>query len=134
MLFIKVPRWNRDRFGLDKQHCLDALCVGDLVGVHLPVMRTLLITAQGRGRYQRTNVDASGFPRGYLTREKRLHGFSTGDLVRAQVPGHLKTGGIQVGRVAVRTSGSFRVGRVDGINVKYCRIVQRLDGYGYALH
>src|SRR6266566_1100125 len=125
-------RWNRDRFGIKKAHCLDALCVGELTGVRLPALRTLVITAQGRGRYQRTNVDSSGFPRGYYTREKRIGGFSTGDLVRAEVPGNLKTGGMHLGRIAVRASGSFRVGKMDGINAKYCRVVQRLDGYDYA--
>jgi hypothetical protein len=67
-----------------------------------------------------------------LTRQKRIRGFSTGDLVRAEVPGHLKTRGVHLGRVAVRASGSFRMGKVDGINAKYCRVVQRADGYGYA--
>ncbi len=127
-------RWNRDRFGIKKAHCLDALCVGELAGVHVPALRTLVITAQGRGRYQRTNVDAAGFPRGYYTREKRIRGFSTGDLVQAEVPEHLKTGGVHLGRVAVRASGSFRVGKMDGINAKYCRVVQRLDGYDYVFH
>jgi len=126
-------RWNRERFGIDKAHCHDALCVGDLAGIHLPALRILLITAQGRGSYQRTNVDAFGFPRGYLSRHKRVRGFATGDLVRAKVPGHLGTAGIHVGRVAVRSSGSFRVGSVDGINAKYCQIVQHRDGYSYAV-
>ena len=127
-------RWNRDRFGIKKTHCFDALCVGELTGVRLPALRPLVIIAQGRGRYQRTNVDAAGFPRGYLTREKRIRGCSTGDLVRAVVPGHLKTGGVHLGRIAVRASGSFRVGTIDGINARYCRVVQRLDGYDYAFH
>ena len=126
-------RWNRDRLGIEKAHCLDALCVGDMAGVHVPVSRTLSITAQGRGSYRRTNVDESGFPRGYLTREKRMRGFSTGDLVRARVPKHLKTGGMHLGRVAVRASRSFRVGKTDGISAKYCQVVQRADGYSYAL-
>jgi len=126
-------RWNRDRLGMKKAHCLDALCVGELAGVRLPALRTLVVTAQGRGRYQRTNVDESGFPRGYLTREKRVRGFSTGDLVRARVPERLKAGGVHVGRVAVRASGSFRVGKMDGISAKYCRVVQRADGYSYVL-
>ncbi len=126
-------RWNRARFGIEKAHSLDALCVGEVAGVHVPVSRTLSITAQGRGSYQRTNVDESGFPRGYLTREKRIRGFSTGDLVRARVPEHLKTGGVHVGRVAVRASGSFRVGKMDGISAKYCQVIQRADGYSYAL-
>jgi len=126
-------RWNRSRFGVEKTHALDALCVGELAGVRMPPMRTLAIRAQGRGSYQRTNVDDSGFPRGYLTRTKRIRGFSTGDLVQARVPDHLKTGGRHVGRVAVRASGSFRVGKVDGINASYCSLVQRADGYGYGL-
>ena len=61
-------RWNRDRFGIEKDHCLDALCVGDLAGVVRPPSRILVIRAQGRGSYQRTNVDGAGFPRGYFTR------------------------------------------------------------------
>lgn len=130
-------RWNRDRFGIAKDHCLDALCVGKLGGVVCPDSRVLIIQAQGRGSYQRTNVDASGFPRGYLTRQKRIRGFSTGDLVRAEVPAlsasgkPLKTAGRHVGRVAVRATGSFRVGKIDGINAKYCQVLQRADGYAY---
>ena len=124
-------RWNRDRFGIEKDHCLDALCVGDLAGVERSPSRMLVIRAQGRGSYRRTNVDGSGFPRGYLTRAKRMRGFSTGDLVRATVPAPLKTAGVHVGRVAVRASGSFRVGKVDGINAKYVALLQRKDGYEY---
>jgi 5-methylcytosine-specific restriction endonuclease McrA len=126
-------RWNRERFGIEKAHSLDALCVGDLVGVSMSCSLTLVISAQGRGSYQRTNADASGFPRGYLTRAKRMRGCSTGDLVRAEVPAHLKTAGAHVGRVAVRASGSFRVGKLDGISAKYCSVVQRADGYSYTL-
>ena len=118
-------RWNRDRFGIEKAHCLDALCVGDVAGVRVPASRTLSISAQGRGSYQRTNVDASGFPRGYLTRAKRMRGEASGDLVCARVPGHLKTAGVHAGRVAVRASGSFRIGEMDGISAKYCQVVQR---------
>ena len=125
-------RWNRDRFGIEKEHYLDALCVGNLVGVQRPTGRVLLIQAQGRGSYPRTNVDGSGSPRGYLTRQKLIGGFATGDLVRAVVPEPLKTAGKHVGRVAVRASGSFRVGKTDGINAKYVSLIQRRDGYEYA--
>ena len=90
------------------------------------------IESAGRGSHCRTNVDGSGFPRGYLTREKRIRGFSTGDLVRAVVPAPLKTAGVHTGRVAVRASGSFRVGKVDGINARYCVLLQRTDGYTYS--
>jgi hypothetical protein len=124
-------RWNRDRFGIEKDHCLDALCVGELAGVQAGKRLVLLIKASGRGSYQRSRVNASGFPRGYLTRQKRIRGFGTGDLVKAVVPAGLKTAGIYVGRVAVRASGSFRVSKKDGINVRYLSLLQRADGYEY---
>jgi len=114
-------------------HALDALCVGELAGVEAGSLRTLRVSAQGRGRYGRTLVNDSGFPRGYLMRQKRVRGFQTGDLVRAEVPSQLKTRGVHTGRVAVRASGSFRVGKVDGINAKYCRLLQSCHGYSYGL-
>ncbi len=130
-------RWNRERFGVEKDHALDAVCVGEMADVQSPPMRTLQITAQGRGRYSRTQVKG-GFPVGYLLRQKRVKGIQTGDLVLAEVPEvargkKLSTHGRHRGRVAVRATGSFRVGSVDGINAKYCRVLQRADGYGIGL-
>jgi hypothetical protein len=55
----------------------------------------------------------------------------TGDMVRAEVPPGEKAA-IHVGRVAVRASGSFRVGDADGINAKFCKPLHRADGHGYA--
>ena len=126
-------RFNRSCFGVEKTHAYDAACVGDMAGVEVGAGRTLRIVAHGRGGYQRTNVDDSGFPRGYLMRRKRVRKFQTGDLVKAVVPLPLKTAGTHIGRVAVRATGSFRVGKVDGINAKYCRMVQRSDGYDSVL-
>lgn len=123
--------FNREQFGLPKFHACDALCVGEIVGVQVGRLRTLLIGATGRGTYCRTNVNKAGFPRGYLPRQKLVHGFITGDLVEALVPGHLKTAGRHRGRVAVRTSGYFRISKTDGISFRYCRLLQRGDGYSY---
>ncbi len=95
----------------------------------------LVIEATGRGSYQRTRLDAFGFPRGYLTREKRIQGFQTGDKVSAKVPTGKKAG-IHTGRVAVRATGSFniqtRAGVVQGISHRHCRVIQRAGGYGYS--
>jgi hypothetical protein len=124
-------RWNRARWGIEKTHAHDALCVGRMDGVVRGRGLTLAIKATGRGSHCRTNVDNSGFPQGYLTRQKHIRDFSTGDLVRAVVPAHLKTAGVHVERVVVRASGSFRVGRIDGINARYCLLLQRADGYEY---
>ena len=60
-----------------------------------------------RGRYKRTRLDKFGFPRGYLTRQKAVKGFQTGDLVRAEVPASSKKAGTYIGRVAIRATGSF---------------------------
>jgi hypothetical protein len=129
-------RFNRARFGIEKTHALDALCVGELFGVVKGSLKTLSIQAMGRGDHCRTLWTDTGFPRGYKMRQKRVAGFATGDRVEAIVPARLKTAGIHVGRVAVRSSRSFsirtRQRKVDGINAGYCRLVQRGDGYEYA--
>jgi hypothetical protein len=59
----------------------------------------------GRGSYQRTRVTADRFPWGYLMRTKSVHGFQTGDIVRADVPKGKKVG-TYTGRVAIRETGS----------------------------
>ena len=129
-------KWNRTRFGLPKTHSLDAACVGDVDRVADWKGPVLSSKATGRGSYQRTRLDAFGFPRGILTRKKSHFGFATGDLVRAVVTTGKKIG-TYVGRVAVRASGSFNIqtgsGVVQGISRKVCRLLQRADGYGYSL-
>jgi hypothetical protein len=88
-----------------------------------------------RGRYQRTRLTKQGFPRGYLTRSKRAFGFQTGDLVKVVVTTGQKFGSY-VGRVAIRASGRFNIQTtlrlVQGISHRFCALIQRADGYGYA--
>ena len=132
-------KWNRIRSDLPKTHALDAACVGASMPttLHGSIVPALVIKAVGRGRYQRTLPDKDGFPRALLPRCKTWREFRTGDLVRADVPAmagkrELKTAGMHVGPVAIRTSGSFRVGPVDGISSRYCTILQSADGYAYS--
>jgi 5-methylcytosine-specific restriction endonuclease McrA len=129
-------KWNRSRLGIPKAHALDAACVGDieaLTGWQVPV---LSIKAMGRGSYCRTRLDKFGFPRGYLTRSKRIRGFQTGDMVRAEVPKG-KHAGVHVGRIAVRATGSFNIQKsglvLQGISHKHCKVIARADGYAFAL-
>ena len=130
-----LTKFNRVRLGVPKTHALDAACVGQVDALHDWNRPTLAIKATGRGSYQRTRLDRFGFVRGYLTRQKRIHGFQTGDQVIARVPIGKKAG-FYVGRVAVRTTGSFNIqtstGVVQGISHRHCRLLQRADGYGYA--
>jgi 5-methylcytosine-specific restriction endonuclease McrA len=130
-------KYNRTRFDLPKTHALDALAVGHpdrVTNIHAGVTKTLTITCNGRGQYQRTKTDKYGFPRLRYTRVKQHFGYQTGDLVRAVVPSGKKQG-THTGRVAVRATGSFNInttaGTVQGISHKHCGVLQRGDGYGY---
>lgn len=126
-------KWNRSRFGVPKSHALDSACTGEVSGVLGWRKPTLVLAATGRGRYQRALLDRYGFPRGHSTRTRRVHGFATGDLVRATVPSGKKAG-THEGRVAVRATGSFNVrtatGLVQGISHRHCVLLARGDGYG----
>jgi hypothetical protein len=129
-------KWNRNRLGIPKTHALDAACVGTVEKMGRWQLPTLCIKSTGRGSYQRTRVTSSGFPRGYLTRQRRIFGFQTGDMVRADVVKGKKIGRY-TGRVAVRATGSFNIqtsaGVVEGISYKACRLLARGDGYSYSL-
>jgi len=127
-------KYNRQRLNIPKSHALDAACVGAFEKLHDWTVPTLTIKAMGRGSYQRTRLTKYGFPRGFLMRQKQVHGFQTGDMVRAIVPTGKKAG-THTGRVAIRKTGSFNIqaeyGAVQGISHKYCTLIQRGDGYGY---
>jgi hypothetical protein len=128
-------KFNRTRLDIPKTHALDAACVGAVDQVRDWNRPVLAIRATGRGAYSRTRTFNNGFPRGYLRRHKRVHGFQTGDWVHAEVPKGKKAG-VHVGRVAVRQTGSFNIqtptGTVQGISYRHCRLLQRADGYGYS--
>ena len=130
-----LTKSNRTRLQIPKSHALDAACVGQVNAIHAWSRPTLQIKCTGRGSYQRTRLTQYGFARGYLMRTKSVKGFRTGDLVRASVTSGKKIGEY-IGRVAVRATGSFNIQTVgavvQGVSHKYCRIVQRGDGYGYA--
>ena len=142
-------KWNRDRLSIPKDHHLDAACVGAVKALHDWEDQTILmIKAAGHGSRKRRHVDRYGFPFGKpfmrekfpfgkpFMREKLVHGFQTGDIVKAVVPDGKKAGA-HVGRVAVRSTGRFNIktasGTVQGIGWKNCTILQRKDGYTYSI-
>ena len=128
-------KFNRTKLCIPKTHALDAACVGEVSFLTRWNIPTLEINCTGRGSYQRTRPDKYGFPRGYLMSKKTIEGFQTGDQVKAIVTKGKKIG-VYVGRLAVRASGNFNIttqdGTIQGINHRYCKLVARSDGYGYA--
>ena len=128
-------KWNRSRFNLPKTHTTGALCVGEVDAVASFPDQVLVAKVTGRGSYARTRPDRFGFPRLCLPRQKSFFSFATGDLVRAVVQKG-KNAGVHVGRVAVRSSGSFNIttaaGTVQGVHHRHCTFLQRSDGRGWS--
>jgi len=130
-----LTKYNRSVRGLAKAHWIDAACVGKstpaqiIIGELIP----LEIQATGHNTRQMCRMDRYGFPRTSAKGPRGVKGFRTGDLVRATVPAGKKIGSY-VGRVAVRSSGSFNVktsaGTIQGISHRYCRVFHKADGYG----
>ncbi len=129
-------KYNRIKRKLPKTHWLDAVCVGKSTPKTIKVegIQPLEIAATGRGSRQMCRVDKYGFPRTKAKQFKRVHGFQSGDMVKAVVPTGKKAG-VYIGRVAVRTSGSFNLktdsGTIQGISYRHCHLLQRADGYNY---
>jgi hypothetical protein len=77
-------------------------------------------------------MDKYGFPRTSAKGSRVVKGFRTGDIVRAFVPKGKKRG-VHIGKVAVRSSGSFNIkttrGTIQGVSYLHCRLLHRADGY-----
>ncbi|MBP0030995.1 MAG: HNH endonuclease [Roseofilum sp. Guam] len=132
-----LTKYNRTCLGLSKSHVLDAACVGKSTPEQLIVeaQKTLLIAAKGHGTRQMCRTDKYGFPTRYVPRQKLVKGFQTGDIIKVVVTKGKKIG-TYVGRVAVRSTGSFNIstktGLVQGISHKYCTLIHGKDGYAYS--
>jgi len=129
-------KYNRSRLGLPKDHWIDAACVGASTPdwLYTEKITPLVITATGHGSRQMCRMDKYGFPRTSAKGSKKVFGFQTGDMVRAVVTSGSKVG-TYVGKVAVRSSGSFNIktekDTIQGIGYKYCRMIHHADGYTY---
>jgi len=128
-------KFNRARLGLPKEHCIDAVCVGEstpgrVIG-RLPQYFDVW-KATGRGSRQIMQSDAYGFPRQYRSRTKRINGFATGDTVKL-------TGGKyagETGRLVARVRGPYitQAGRKGRLSCSYnkLQLIQRADGWEYS--
>lgn len=131
-----LTKYNRDQLGLPKEHYYDALSVGEIPSkINFLTDKVLQITAKGRGSRQMCAMNKYGFPRTSPKGSKLVKGFQTGDMVKVIIPKGFKKGKY-LGRVAVKSSGYFKIetksGLVKDVGYKYCRLVQRSDGYLYS--
>ena len=129
-----LTKFNRTRLGLPKTHWLDAACVGNTPVLEVLITHPLIIKATGHGTRQMCRTDKFGFPSRHVPRFKFVKGFQTGDIVKAVVTSGKKVG-TYIGRVAVRTTGSFNIstasGLVQGVSYKYCTSIHKKDGFAY---
>ena len=130
-----MTKYNRNQLGLSKQHYYDALSVGEIpTKFNFLTDKILQISAKGRGSRQMCRMDSYGFPRTSAKSSKSVKGFQTGDIVKAVVPTGSKAGEY-LGRVAVRSRGYFNIetksSLAKDIGYKFCRLLQRNDGYSY---
>ena len=131
-------KYNRGRFGVPKFHAGDAACAGPMSGLTGWETRILAITCVGRGKRQREQMDAHGFPRApraIMPKHKRIHGFATGDMVEGTVTRGANKG-VHLGRVTVQSTGQFYIkkgGKKICFSHRNTKLVQRGDGYAYSL-
>ncbi|MBE9215416.1 HNH endonuclease [Plectonema cf. radiosum LEGE 06105] len=128
-------KYNRTKLKLEKQHWIDAACVGDVDNIKLLTNQPLKIKCNGHGTRQMCRTDKYGFASRYVPRIKFVKGFQTGDIVKAIVTSGKKIGEY-TGRIATRSTGSFNISTseklIQGISYKYCKIIHKKDGYSYA--
>ncbi|MBD2774818.1 RNA-guided endonuclease IscB [Iningainema tapete] len=119
---------NRIKNGFEKDHWIDASCVGETgMSVNLKTRQPIRIKANGVGSgRQMTRVNKFGFP---CAKAKQCyqHGWRTGDIAR------FSDG--RIGRVVVQSATrlEIRIGkqRISGTLNKFTKL-HSLDGYNYA--
>lgn len=130
-------KFNRTRQGYTKDHWIDAACVGES-GESVMIrngMKPLTITAKGRGSHQVVRTDKYGFPRGKAGRIKRVHGFSTGDIVQLVQPKGKYAGTYRARLAGIRATGMLDIKTAIGsitASWKHFTLIQRNDGFEYA--
>ncbi len=132
-----LTKFNRTTQNLEKQHWIDAACVGKSTPIlSIKGVKPLLIKATGRGNRQMCGTDEYGFPTRHRTRQQIHFGFQTGDIIKAVVTKGKKVG-TYVGRVLCRATGTFDIstsqGRISSISYKYFSPIHKKDGYSYGV-
>lgn len=130
-------KFNRTSQDYPKAHWIDAACVGES-GEKVkicPDLKPLAIKAVGRQSRQMCRPDKFGFPRTGAKENRVVKGFQTGDIVKAVVTSGKKVG-CYVGKVAVRSTGSFNVttkdGTVQGLSCRFFSLLHGSDGYSFS--
>jgi 5-methylcytosine-specific restriction endonuclease McrA len=130
-------KFNRQTRGIEKSHWTDAACVGASTPAKLLLngVKPLIIKARGHGIRQRCRTDKYGFPKAHALKAKFYMGFTTGDMVKADIPSG-KYAGKYTGRIAIRFRPRFMLLQKDkgfDVHPKYLTTIHQADGYEYSI-
>jgi 5-methylcytosine-specific restriction endonuclease McrA len=130
-------KFNRKTRGIEKKHWTDAACVGESTPEQLLIrgIKCLSVTAKGHGTRQRCRPDKYGFPARHAPKAKFFMGFTTGNMVIADIPSG-KYAGKYTGRIAIRFRPSFMLMLHDkrfDVHPKYLTTIHKADGYEYSI-
>ena len=125
-------KFNRENQKYPKTHFIDAACAGESgAKVSLnPNMQIYIVKACSRNARRMQQPDSFGFPKGKAKEFSCIHGVRTGDIGKAVVTKG-KNKGTWIGRISIRSTGTFKVGNKDGVNYKKIKVIQRNNGYSY---
>jgi 5-methylcytosine-specific restriction endonuclease McrA len=128
-----LTKFNRQNNRFDKDHWIDAACVGESgENVNIQGVKPLLLKAMGRGNRQVTRVNKFGFPCAAPKKHKRIHGFSTGDLVKVIISKGKYVGNYISTIIGIRERGDldFRAeNQKITTSYKNFTLIQRGNGY-----
>lgn len=125
-------KYNRTRLGFEKDHYIDAACVGNVETLVFLTKKPLLITATGHGNRQMRANDEYGFPN-KAPRKVYNIGWKTGDIATI-TKSKGKNLGTSTGRVVVQNEKTLevRIGkkRISGKCADFKKVHAK-DGYRY---
>jgi 5-methylcytosine-specific restriction endonuclease McrA len=128
-----LTKFNRQNNDFPKDHWIDAACVGDSgKNVKIHGVTCLELKVMGRGNRQVTRVNKFGFPCAAPKKHKRIHGFSTGDLVKVVILKGKYVGSYISTIIGIRDRGDFDFKHNDlkiTTNHKNFQLIQRGNGY-----
>jgi hypothetical protein len=133
----ELTKYIRFRLERPNNQALAAVCVGPVDVIKLWENKPILHNKPyGQGFNQRSGVKASVFFRGYLTKEKRIHGILSGDLMTVDCPTG-KYQGKYSGKVVVRASGYLKAitpNTLKTISLNYGNLLKKNVGSEYPLN
>jgi len=123
-------KFNRKQLKLQKDHWIDAACVGNVKNLKFLTNQPLLITTKGHGSRQMVRMNEFGFP---ATKPKqKVLGWKTGDFVNV-IAG--KNNGLRGVRLkTIRFKGSFAIKhneKILNVSRKHIQKTFSADGYDY---